>query len=162
MRHYSESSNKEDIRVLDLGCGWGNNIKFLKDNGFQEFGIDYSTSAVTHCKKISNRVRHGALDDLPYDSNFFDIVIDRRAIQHNSIETIYDIFSEVRRVMKSGGRFLSILAGDGRYSVEVSQLKMDEIKRLSSIFSKIKIDYKTETSNGQEFINTTYILDVIK
>ena len=29
MRNYGELKNKSSIKVLDMGCGWGNNLKFL-------------------------------------------------------------------------------------------------------------------------------------
>ena len=34
-------------KILDLGCGWGNNLNLLKDKKFDYYGIDYSPSRAT-------------------------------------------------------------------------------------------------------------------
>lgn len=43
--------NKKKIKVLDLGCGAGNNAKFLAENGLSVYGIDGSATAISTCKK---------------------------------------------------------------------------------------------------------------
>ena len=34
------------LKALDLGCGWGNNLRFLRDAGFDAYGIEISRTAV--------------------------------------------------------------------------------------------------------------------
>ena len=31
MHKYSYLNDRSNINILELGCGWGNNLKFLKD-----------------------------------------------------------------------------------------------------------------------------------
>lgn len=162
MRNYGEYSDRSHIRVLDMGCGWGNNLKFLYDKGFDCYGIDYSISAVNECRKHYKNIEHGYLYDLPYDNNFFDIVIDRRSIQHNPKNKILDIFSEVHRVLKEGGRFLSILAGSDNYDIPVNKLSEVEIIRLLKDFSCYSIDFKEETSGNRAYKHKTFIVVATK
>ena len=103
----------KDAHVLDIGCGGGANIgRFLEicPQGYIH-GIDYSEDSVAvsrknnaaaiekHCKIVQ-----GSVSELPYDNESFDVV--------TAFETVYfwpDIandFSEVFRVLKSGGKFL--------------------------------------------------------
>ncbi len=44
-----------NLNVLDLGCGTGNNLKFLIDFGFEKVtGVDGSRSAILIAKKFVN------------------------------------------------------------------------------------------------------------
>ena len=38
--------NNVPLRVFDLGCGGGNNLKFLHELGFEVWGVDASAKAV--------------------------------------------------------------------------------------------------------------------
>jgi SAM-dependent methyltransferase len=98
--------------MLDIGCGGGATIKRLlkKSKDAQVYGIDISEESVAKARKLNSRlldkrvfVTQGSAEKLPYDSNKFDLV--------TAVETVYfwpnlpDCFQEVRRVLKSGGRF---------------------------------------------------------
>lgn len=106
---------RSKIKVLDLGCGAGNNAKFLAENGFQVFGIDGSASAIDIC---SNRFKRWRLkgkfvcqnfEKLPYKNNFFDLVIDRESSYANIPAVIRNILKEVHRTVKKGGLFVSFI-----------------------------------------------------
>ena len=40
------SGNRSTKRILDLGCGGGNHIKFLAEEGFNYYGIDGSEESI--------------------------------------------------------------------------------------------------------------------
>lgn len=103
--------NAKNKKVLDLGCGGGNNIKFLADEKYNIYGIDSSKTAVKltkkQCnKKYRNQIIIGDFKNLPYKNNFFDLIIDRMSITHNSEKDITLIINEVWRVMKKGSIFI--------------------------------------------------------
>ena len=87
LKLYSNSTPKvrSKTRVLDLGCGTGNNSKFLAGNGFRVFRIDGSRSAIDICKSRFKKLslKGGFVDmnfsKLPFEDNFFDLVIDRES-----------------------------------------------------------------------------------
>ena len=103
-----------DARVLDCGCGGGANIKALLKRCPQGIvkGIDYSPVSVAKSKKVNQAaiaesrcaVLQGSVADMPFDNDWFDGA--------TAFETVYfwpDLsrcFSEVYRVLKSGGTFL--------------------------------------------------------
>ncbi len=103
-------AGEEDI--LDIGCGGGQNIaNFLTRTNGKVCGADYSAQSVAKSVAGNRKaVRDGraeiieaSVSSLPYESATFDLA--------TAFETIYfwpDIvedFKEVRRVLKSGGRF---------------------------------------------------------
>ncbi|MBR3550734.1 MAG: class I SAM-dependent methyltransferase [Bacteroidales bacterium] len=112
---------KEDDQILDVGCGGGANIARLLQrtpNGRVE-GIDYSSISVNKSTKVNFkeigegrcRVQEAGVEKLPFGEESFDLV--------TAFETVYfwpDIehcFGEVKRVLKSGGRFVIVNEDDG-------------------------------------------------
>ena len=80
--------NIKKSRALDLGCGTGNNLKFLLDYGFKEIiAVDGSKSAITLAKRFvkSKKCRFFCcdLDNFKFAKNEFDLIIDRGALTHN-------------------------------------------------------------------------------
>ena len=59
---------------MELGCGWGNNLRFLKDLNFNYFGIDQSKTATNYCKKYYKNIFCCNFSNVPFDNQFFEIV----------------------------------------------------------------------------------------
>ena len=103
------SRPRNDISVLEIGCGAGNNIWFLAEEGFKTAGIDISETAISYAKDRLNKREQiaelvvGDMLSLPWPENTFDIVIDRGAFTQNSHDRIRGILDEVLRVLKPTG-----------------------------------------------------------
>ncbi|MDA2933994.1 class I SAM-dependent methyltransferase, partial [Acidobacteria bacterium AH-259-D05] len=153
MRTFGKEANKSEIKILDLGCGWGNNLKFLRDKEFDYYGIDFSRAAVEHCQESFKNIVQGDLSKLPYGNSFFHCVFDRQAIQHNSKEGIRQIFKEVYRVLKASGIFYSVLIAKAKFDVYTTYLTEDEIRALTQSFLKVDVDYvEISTDNQTDFL----------
>ena len=112
---------KSNAKVLDIGCGGGANIaKWLaKCTNGHVTGIDYSKVSVEESKKLNAiaikqgkcDIVYGDVSSMPFDNEAFDYV--------SAFETVYfwtdleKCFTEVNRVMKSGGTFLICNESDG-------------------------------------------------
>ena len=125
LRNYKE--NKKNIKVLDLGCGTGNNLIFLAKEGYEYYGIDYSRSAIDIIPETfdyfslrlkKNRLHSASFKDLPFEDNFFDVIIDRQSVGQNNFNDIKIIINEVYRVLKNKGKYFGINFSDR--SVEMS------------------------------------------
>lgn len=101
-------------RVLELGCGTGNNLRFLAEEGFKAFGIDASETAIDIAGKqlddwgLDARLHIGTLSRLPFPDRSFDLVIDRAALVHNEYDELLCALEETGRVLKPGAHLLSI------------------------------------------------------
>ena len=51
LRTYPIKKNRKKIKVLDLGCGGGNNTEFLAKEGFDVYAVDGSKEAINLTKK---------------------------------------------------------------------------------------------------------------
>ena len=162
MRNYGALGHKELIHVLDMGCGWGNNLKFLKDKGFCGVGVDISKTAVQHCKSSGYTASVCDFSKLPFSDSSFDIVFDRQAIQHNTIENIKKTLNEVKRVLKKGGVFFSIMISEADYDVDTTYITEKKAQKLLTDFKIISIDKQSRTYDNQKIKNESLIIHVQK
>lgn len=105
--------NVSNMNILEVGCGAGNNLEFLAKNGHNVYGIDASEIAIKFSKekfekkKILGNFTIGEFTELPYEENFFDLIINRAAICHTDIKNANIAMKECNRVIKKSGIFYS-------------------------------------------------------
>lgn len=95
-------------RVLDLGCGAGAVVASLRRRGVDAVGVDYAQAMVDVALaeyRLCEHVRRSDATDLPFETNSFDVVIANGVFHHLAVqEELVPALSEVRRVLKPGGR----------------------------------------------------------
>ncbi len=122
--------NKDAACSLDCGCGGGANVKRLLERSEKAYGIDYSDISVAKSKETNAgtiadgrcEILQSDVRSLPFDDESFDIV--------TAFETIYfwqeidKAFSEIHRVLKSGGIFAitNESTGTDKTSVKFSKI----------------------------------------
>jgi len=114
-RNYAtiKKTNRDEISVLEIGCGAGANLIFLAGEGFKVTGLDGSGEALKRSTSrlkelgLSARLDQGDAMALPYDDESFDCVLDIECIYANTIGDSRRILREVHRVLRSGGSFFS-------------------------------------------------------
>lgn len=102
-------------KIVDIGCGGGYNLKRLlaMSSHGMVYGVDISPVSVEKSRNINKKyigtrcaVFQGSAEKLPFDDNSLELA--------TAFETVYfwknieECFCEVRRVLKSGGRFAVI------------------------------------------------------
>ena len=98
------SFDNPNPRILDVGCGTGANLKMLGLYGQAE-GVDISEQAVEFCKRRGlGTVKLGAIEDLPFEDQSFDIVTALDVIEHLDDDAAG--LQEMRRVLRPGGTLL--------------------------------------------------------
>ena len=94
---------KHDAKILDIGCGKGYLLfDFLKIMPKAEiFGIDISEYAMTHSKEeIKSNLILGDAASLPYEDNYFDLVISINTLHCLESPKLYKALKEMERVGK--------------------------------------------------------------
>ena len=118
MKNFSSKLRTRNIRVLEVGCGAGNNLWFAARQGFEVYGLDASQHAIEFARKrfdkdnLSGAFEVGSFTKLPYDDDFFDVVIDRAAITNVNLNTAVTAFDDILRVLNVGGILYSEVFSD--------------------------------------------------
>ena len=90
-------------KVLDVGCAYGFMLQKFPDT-FVKFGIDISDYAISQAKKrLPNAILKvgNVEDELPFQEDFFDIVICNDVIEH--LENPSIVLKQIQRVLKTNG-----------------------------------------------------------
>lgn len=86
--------------VLDVGCGIGNGLNYLKSHGKDVKGIDVSEWAVNKSKERGFDVQVSSITNIPFPDNYFDLVTTTDVLEHLYIEDIKKSIKEIIRVSK--------------------------------------------------------------
>ena len=109
----------DNYRVLELGCGngyqWENRIEQLP-NGCELILSDLSDGMVNIVQEKYSRHKNMSvqkidIQDIPFSDGYFDAVIANYMLYH--VPDLQKGFSEVKRVLKTGGKFYSATNGTG-------------------------------------------------
>lgn len=99
----------KNLRVLDLGCGYGWHCKYAADNGAAYvLGTDLSAKMLAKAQQInaaaSVEYRCAAMEELDFDGNSFDVIISSLAFHY--VRDFEPLISGISRWMKPGGRLV--------------------------------------------------------
>lgn len=129
--------NRNDITVIDLGCGTGFFTDILAGRYAQVIGVDISTKMLNFAKENRNNDISWIEADaytLPFADNSIDLIYSNLMIQW--CDPITTVLDEVLRVLKPGGLFIFTTLTDGTlFELRSSWAKVDNDKHV--------IDFKT-------------------
>lgn len=100
----------KDLSVLDIGCGLGQMLIFLKSNGFKNLsGIDINEESITACKKNGLAVEKitDIRDYAKQAGKKFDRIVMSHVLEHLDKESIIDTLLHIKKyLLNDGGTFL--------------------------------------------------------
>ncbi len=86
-------------RVLDVGCGLGRLVYWLRLLGVDAYGIDFSENAyLLVSKKIKKFIQVADAKKIPYKDNSFDLVLSIDLLQHVDRDNLKSVIKETIRV----------------------------------------------------------------
>jgi cyclopropane-fatty-acyl-phospholipid synthase len=113
---YDYLSIGEGSRVLDMGCGWGPFLNFLKEKNVKGVGVTLSDKQMKSCKKNGFEVYVMDCKTIkPETFGLFDAMVSLGAFEHfcsvnerdpeNQKRVYNDFFKTVYNLLPAGGRF---------------------------------------------------------
>lgn len=98
-------------RILDLGCGDGQLTMRLAATGAKVTGVDASPAMVAAAQSRGAEAAQGNAESLPFPDQSFDAVFSNAVLHW--VRDHDAMMSEVRRVLRPGGRFVAEFGGHG-------------------------------------------------
>lgn len=162
---YVKTWLEEDMRgdILDLGCGRGEWLDILRENGYQAVGIDLNKKSLEECRKKHLKVvcadAIAYLKSLPDES--VRLLTSFQLIEHLELPQLINLFYELGRVVKKGGLIImetpnpcNLQVGAASFYLDpthVRQLHPEFVQFLTSRngFSQIEIAYPEEDKAEQ-------------
>lgn len=100
-----------DKRILDYGCGNGDDSIFAAKHGAEVVGIDISEVSIEHCKRkaieagVSDRTHFVVMDaeSLRFEDDSFDLIVEYGVLHHLEFSSA---MSEISRVLKPTGEVI--------------------------------------------------------
>jgi SAM-dependent methyltransferase len=97
--------------VLDIGCGTGGNLPFLKTYGASVIGLDMSEEAIALARKKFPEAdfRKGDVNDLCclFPAESFDLITDFNVLYHTWVKSDLQSMRDIHRLLRPGGVFIS-------------------------------------------------------
>ncbi|MFA5879715.1 MAG: methyltransferase domain-containing protein [Candidatus Margulisiibacteriota bacterium] len=96
---------KKNNLILEAGCGMGQYVKFLENNGYKAIGIEINKKTVQICNSLEPNlnVLYGDVENLNFSDNYFDGILSLGVVEH-FIDGPNKPLKEMLRVLKPGGK----------------------------------------------------------
>lgn len=143
-------------RILDMGCGYGNEVCTLSKEGFEVTGLDISEASISHAQsqtQSANFIVGDMAEKLPFRDDCFDAIMSNVAAHMFSDSITRVLFSEVKRMLRPDGLFLFHLN-----STEDRPLRA----KWSPPVREIELNYILEKGGGtMHFFSRAYLLELL-
>jgi glycosyltransferase involved in cell wall biosynthesis/2-polyprenyl-3-methyl-5-hydroxy-6-metoxy-1,4-benzoquinol methylase len=105
---YELESFRQYNRILDVSCGPGVSLKWLRDEkGWEVFGIDPDRyAAKVAWERYRLRIANGLIHDLETPEEYFDLIIMDNSLEH-TFDPLGTLLQASRLLRKGGGLFIA-------------------------------------------------------
>lgn len=119
---------KEEFYLLDAGCGPGILLDFFRDYKINYLGVDISTEMLHLARQqadinsfpLRGHFVRGDVENLPFKSNKFDVVISLGVIEYLKEDNL--LLTELARILKPNGYLLLAVTNKYSYNLIFEQL----------------------------------------
>lgn len=92
-------------KLLDIGCGFGYELKRFREHGWQAIGIDHADGNIKHGKeKFGIDIIKMDFHDLQFPPESFDAAVTRQVFEHSYAPWLFAC--EIWVVLRRGGRWV--------------------------------------------------------
>jgi SAM-dependent methyltransferase len=157
---------RRPLRVLDCGCGTGNNLALLEPLG-AAFGIDLTWSALTYARESGKtRIARASAARLPFPDASFDLVTSFDVFQCLSDADEPAAAAEIQRVLRPGGHaLLNVAAMDllwGDHSILAHEVRRYSRARLRDILAGAGFDILRLTYTNMSLFPVLYLVRFVQ
>jgi len=125
-----KSGTLSPCKIIELGCGAGNSVRYFSKMGFDATGVDISERAIEIARELAKKddvicefLAADVLGNLSEIHSKYDFVYDWELLHHIFPEDRNKYIDNVHRLLKSQGQYLSVcfseantqFGGGGKY-----------------------------------------------
>lgn len=106
---YLANKIKKNEKVLNIGVGAGSFEEISLAKGIDVYSLDPNERCINELRTrlhLNNKAKIGYSDNIPFDSDVFDIVVMSEVLEHLSDSVIVSTMREIKRVLKKNGRLI--------------------------------------------------------
>ena len=108
---YNKKILNSNIKVCEIGCFAGNNMRFFLEKKAKVYGIEINKNLISLCKKNLSRFNYknkpnlkiGHNLNIPFKNKIFDLFISINTIHYTSGQKINEVIENYKRVVKKNG-----------------------------------------------------------
>jgi SAM-dependent methyltransferase len=157
----------KDAKILDLGCGPGYFLDWLKSKEFTNYvGVTLSPGDIQLCEEKGHTIKKYDLSFIPQSDGYFDESVDFIFLRHALEHSPYPIFSlmEYNRLLKQGGKlYIEVPAPDceRRHEWNLNHYSILGANQLVALltrcgfdideFNNLEFDIQGKNDEGQDF-----------
>ena len=146
-----ESKTSPDDHILDIACGTGSILRYLKDRGYRNLhGTEISSLCVERLRGLGIDMFSTVLPRIECGDHLFDVVIASQILEH--VIKRKQFLTEIRRVLKPGGQCFIFVPDDclGPIS-EPSHVVKFTRKSLARELSQVFDDFEITSMKDENF-----------
>ncbi|MEI7718546.1 MAG: class I SAM-dependent methyltransferase [archaeon] len=105
-RYIHKKYFKKSGKILDMGCNNGIYLDGFKQLGYDCYGTDVGKDQIQKCFAKGHKIKFfdAEKDDLPFPDETFDFIFCKSMIEHISLNRIFYLLKEFKRVLKKNGK----------------------------------------------------------
>lgn len=145
-------TNYASTKILDLGCGRGDQLKIFEKLDLKAYGLDIGFNSFTTINNLS--IADFRTNKMPFDNETFDIVFCKSVIEHLYLKEIENLMLETKRILKKNGFFI-ILTPSWEYNVKNFYTEYSHV----TPFTKRSLEHCIKSYGFQNF-KTSYLIQL--
>lgn len=107
LNQHFNTDNKKSITVVDLGCGTGEWVEVLQENGYHSIGVDSNQAVVEKDRKLYPHLEITLQESIAFlksqPSSSMDVITSFHMVEHMEMIEVIELCSEATRVLKPNG-----------------------------------------------------------
>lgn len=91
----------KNVRILDIGCGFGQALAYHRDRGCDVYGVEADQNIERVAERFGFKVHVGLFSPEHYESNSFDYITMSQVIEH--VTDPVEVMCGIAKILKPGG-----------------------------------------------------------
>ncbi|MFA6023265.1 MAG: class I SAM-dependent methyltransferase [Candidatus Pacearchaeota archaeon] len=105
LNQYVPDIPKDSKKSLDIGSNYGHITEFLKEKGYDSYGLEVQKKLVEYTNKNGKaKYKYGSAEKMPFKNNTFDVITCLATLEHFIDRS--KAMKEINRVLKEDGKVI--------------------------------------------------------